>query len=190
MFYSRRPFYGFTALASFTSLLICWLSRILQNKERELLATTPERACPQPVHTHKQRNFHLTEFSCGMPTAVQPWTFTCRQSMYSGEQRRSGVFVYLTCSRSSDLCSNGSWRPSPAREKGGSNLQKMAGRSFQWNHERSEVDLMSSGTLKLFLICCYYETWSTSSIHEGTQLHVSSYSWPLCPLVALKATVH
>lgn len=32
---------------------------------------------------------------------------------------------------SSDLCSSGSWRPSPAREKEGSNLQKMAGRKWK-----------------------------------------------------------
>lgn len=33
----------------------------------------------------------------------------------------SHVFTLLT------LCSNGSWRPSAAREKNGSKLQKMAG---------------------------------------------------------------
>ena len=40
-----------------------------------------------------------------------------------------------------------------------------------------------------FFVCLYYATWSTSSKQEATQPDVHSYSWPLCPLVALKATV-
>ena len=145
MFYSRRLFYGFTALASFAAfLLICRLSRILQNKEREI----PEWACPRVCyHAHKHRNFHRTEFSfaeCRQRCSPEPSPAVRRYILVN---RGGPVCLCISRVHSSDLCSNGSWRPSAAREKDGSNLQKMAGRSSQWNHERSVAGKAARWTL-------------------------------------------